>query len=45
MLIDPESGQQVEFRRGDSLFWIPMRYWTWVIAALAVVMLVGGRQA
>ena len=39
-LIDPETGQHVVFKRGDSLFWIPMKYWTYVIAALAVIMLV-----
>ena len=37
-LIDPESGQQVILKRGDSLFFIPMMYWTYIIAGLAVLL-------
>ena len=39
-LIDPETGQHVVLKRGDSLFWIPMKYWTYVIAALGLLVLV-----
>ena len=37
-LIDPENGQQVILKRSDSLFFIPMMYWTYIIAALAVLL-------
>jgi hypothetical protein len=37
ILIDPETGQQVILKSGDSLFFIPMIYWTYVIAAFAVL--------
>lgn len=39
ILIDPESGQQVLLKRGDSLFFIPMMYWTYIIGGLAVLLL------
>lgn len=39
ILIDPENGQQVILKRGDSLFFIPMMYWTFIIAGLAVLLL------
>ena len=41
ILIDPESGQQVILTRGDSLFFIPMMYWTYIIAGLAVWLFLG----
>ena len=39
IVIDPETGQQILLKRGDSLFFIPLKYWTYVIAALAVMFL------
>lgn len=39
-LIDPESGQEVILKRGDSLFFVPMKYWTYVIVALASLGLI-----
>ena len=37
-LIDPQSNQQVILRHGDSLFFIPVRYWTWIFLGLGAVM-------
>ena len=39
ILIDPETEQEVILERGDSLFFIPMMYWTYVIAGFAVLIL------
>jgi hypothetical protein len=38
ILIDPETGQQVILKNSDSLFFIPMMYWTYIIAGLAVLL-------
>ena len=38
-LIDPENGQQVILKRGDSLFFVPMIYWTYIIAGFAGLLL------
>jgi hypothetical protein len=38
-LVDPETGQTVVLKHGDSLFWIPMKYWTYVIGGLGLLML------
>ena len=35
-LIDAQTGQRVVLRRRNSLFFIPMRYWTAVLLVLAV---------
>ena len=37
-LIDPETGQEVILKRGHSLFFIPMMYWTYIIAGIAVLI-------
>lgn len=38
VLIDPATGQQVVLRRRDSLFFIPVRYWTWIILGLGALL-------
>lgn len=38
ILIDPETNQEVELKSTHSMFWIPMQYWGFVFAALAVVV-------
>ena len=38
-LIDPETGQEVILKFSHSLFFIPMLYWSYIIAALAVAPL------
>ena len=42
VLVDPRTGQTVRLRRRDSLFFVPMRYWTWVLAVLGVLALALG---
>ena len=42
--IDKATGQEVLFRRRDSLFFVPVRYWTYVFAFFAVCT-VGGAAA
>ena len=44
-LVDPETGQTVVLKRGDSLFWVPMKYWTYVIGGLGVLMLFASGQS
>ncbi len=39
VLLDPQTGQQVVLRRGDSLFFIPVRAWTYIFLAMGSVML------
>lgn len=42
ILIDPQTGQQVVMKPSHSLFFIPARAWTWILAILAApVMLMG----
>ena len=30
--IDEDTGERIQIRDGSSLFFIPNRYWTWIIA-------------
>ncbi|MCE9610401.1 MAG: hypothetical protein K8R23_09430 [Chthoniobacter sp.] len=36
ILVDQATGQQVKVERSHSLFFIPARAWTWILAVLAV---------
>lgn len=36
-LIDKNTGQEVIFTPRNDLFWVPVRYWTFIFLALAVV--------
>jgi hypothetical protein len=38
ILIDPETGQQVILENDNSLFFIPMKYWTYIIAGFALLL-------
>ena len=38
VLIDPATNERVILRR-DSLFSIPVRFWTWIFIALGVAMM------
>lgn len=40
VLVDPKTGEQVVLRRGDSFFFIPVRFWTYVFLVMGVTMLV-----
>jgi hypothetical protein len=37
MLIDKETGEEFEQVTTHSLFWIPVRYWTFIILGYAVI--------
>ncbi|MBG7619509.1 hypothetical protein I5R65_08525 [Herbaspirillum sp. AP02] len=37
ILVDPKTGQQIEFKKKHTLFWIPMQWFSTVIAAIAMV--------
>jgi hypothetical protein len=39
-MIDAQTGQRVYLRRRNSLFFIPVRYWTYILFALAILSLV-----
>jgi hypothetical protein len=36
LLIDPKTGQQFEFKKKHTIFWIPMQWFSAVIAAIAL---------
>jgi len=42
--IDKATGQEIVLRRRDSLFFVPVRYWTYVYAFFAICT-VGGAAA
>jgi hypothetical protein len=43
-LVDKETGEEVTLRPRHSLFFIPVRYWPLVLAALGVVFLFVGKE-
>ena len=40
-LIDPKTNQAYVFKDGSSLMFIPVRYWTYILLAFALLNLVG----
>ena len=38
VLVDPETGEQVEIKRDHSLFWVPMQYWGIILCGFAALM-------
>ena len=38
VLVDPASGERIVLHRGDSLFFVPVRYWSDIFLALACVI-------
>lgn len=38
VLIDKDTGQEVVFKPKHDLFFIPVKYWSFVLAALAVLL-------
>ena len=36
-LVDEQTGAEVKLRRRHTLFFIPMRYWPWILVALGIV--------
>jgi len=37
LLIDPATNERVILRRGDSLFFVPVRFWTWIFVAFSML--------
>lgn len=43
VFIDQATGQHIEVRQSaGSLFFIPMRFWTWIVLALSALMVISG---
>jgi hypothetical protein len=41
-VVDVKTGRKMILRRRASFFFIPMRYWTYIFVAGAILLLVGG---
>lgn len=41
-MIDKDTGQEIVLRGAHTLFFVPVRYWAWIGAGLAVILLVVG---
>jgi hypothetical protein len=41
VLIDPQTNHQVILSHGDSLYFIPVRCWTWIFLAIALLVALG----
>ena len=41
-VIDKASGEEILLKRGDSLFFIPVRWWFYLLAVVTVISLVLG---
>lgn len=42
VVIDKESGEELLLKRGDSLFFIPVRFWFYLLVVITVVTVVMG---
>lgn len=40
VVIDKESGEEIRLVRGDSLFFIPVRFWFYLVALLTALLFV-----
>ena len=38
ILMDPETGEEVELKPEHSLFWVPMQYWGVILVALSTLI-------
>jgi len=38
VLVDPKTGQQFEFKKKHTMFWIPLQWFSAVIAAIALYL-------
>ncbi|SNY90616.1 hypothetical protein SAMN04515647_0787 [Cohaesibacter sp. ES.047] len=45
VVIDKESGEEVLLKRGDNFFFIPLRFWFYLMCVLSVISLVIGVSA
>jgi hypothetical protein len=41
-MIDKATGQEVEMRGAHTLFFIPMKYWVWLLVIAGVILLAVG---
>ncbi|SFK08442.1 MULTISPECIES: hypothetical protein [unclassified Bacillus (in: firmicutes)] len=39
-LVDEKTGERVQIKDNSSLFFIPNKYWTWIILVLGVVLVI-----
>ncbi len=40
VVVDKETGKELELKSRHSLFFIPMQYWSFIIAVLGIILLV-----
>jgi len=40
-VVDKATGEELLLKRGDSLFFIPVRWWTVIVATITIVFTVG----
>lgn len=40
-LVDEETGERVHLKDSSSLFFIPNKYWTWIILVIGLIATVG----
>ncbi|MFL9923062.1 hypothetical protein PQR62_02205 [Herbaspirillum lusitanum] len=38
LLVDPKTGQQFDFKKKHTMFWIPLQWFSTVVAALALLV-------
>jgi hypothetical protein len=41
IVIDKESGKEIELRRSDSLFFVPARFWPYIVLAFGILIMFG----
>lgn len=39
--IDEETGERILVKDGSSLFFIPNKYWTWIILVIGIMIVIG----
>ncbi|MGY3777678.1 hypothetical protein [Isobaculum melis] len=39
--IDEETGERIQIKDGSSLFFIPNKYWTWLILTIGIFIVIG----
>ncbi|MBP1851064.1 hypothetical protein [Rhizobium halophytocola] len=41
-MIDAQTGERLVLKRDDSLFFIPVRYWSWIMGSITVILFLTG---
>ena len=39
LLVDKKTGQEILLRRRHSLYWVPMQWWSFPLAALGIILM------